>query len=192
LTGGSGELYTSSFLYLYKKFIKESEAEGLEKFFTDIDYYQFEQFIATISGYGLVDDLVKHMEDEQVAGMLGIYLTRLTSKQLTDNEIILKAMTMSEIIHAVRHHRELKELLLSICSKLRKQTFNMISCCNECTRDLNYSCWMKTIRHDGTYTMLTVNRLQRNNSMVQVCFFYDDEDGCNSFDNSTATYRSGS
>jgi len=193
LTGGSGELYTSSFLYLYKKFIKESEAEGLEKFFTDIDYYQFDQFIATISGYGLVDDLVKHMEEEQVAGMLGKYLTRLTSKQLTDNEIILKAMTMSEIIHSVRHHRELKELLLSHLQQIEKTNIQYDIMLQRMYQGFKLQLLDENgYDYDSTYTMLTVNRLQRNNSMVQVCFFYNDEDGCNTFDKSTATYRSGS
>jgi hypothetical protein len=34
-----------------------------------------------------------------------------------------------------------------------------------------------------------VQRLQRNNHIVQVCFFYDDEDGSSSFNSSLTTYR---
>ncbi|MBK6636093.1 MAG: hypothetical protein IPG38_19080 [Chitinophagaceae bacterium] len=39
---------------------------------------------------------------------------------------------------------------------------------------------------DITYDVLKVKRLQSNNSIVQACFFYDDDDGVTSF-SSTAS-----
>lgn len=189
LTGGSGELYTSSFLYLYKKFIEETGNEGLEKFFTDIDYYQFDQFISNLSGYGLVDNLVHHLGEENMARLLGKYLTSLSSKQLTDNEIILNAMTMSDVLYSISHHLIVRDILLSQLANLEN-----VNPSNDVLLERMYHGFRGILldknefKRDSIYDVLTIKRLQKNNNIVQVCFFYDDEDGCNSFNKSVAIY----
>ena len=68
---GASALYTSSFFYVYKKFLKETEKDGLNKFFDDIDYYQFTSFVSNVSDYGLVADLVNNLKEEKVTQFLG-------------------------------------------------------------------------------------------------------------------------
>jgi hypothetical protein len=189
ITGGTGELYTSSLLFLYKEFIKGTVKTGLEKFLSDINYYQFDQFISNISGYGLVGDLVKHLEEGNTARILGKYLTSLSNRQLADNEIILNAMNMSDVLQAVRNHHTVRDMLLSDLATLEKANPNdiLLGRMYKGFRDILLS--KDDYKKDSTYDVLLVNRLQKNNSIVQVCFFYDDDDGRVSFDKSLATYE---
>jgi hypothetical protein len=188
--GGSSALYTSSFLYVYKKFLKATEKEGLNKFFDDIQYYQFDQFISNISDYALVDDLVDNLKDEKVAVLLGKYLASLPNRQLTDNEIILNSMTMAEVLFEIRHHVVIRNTLVEQIDKIQKQpriqSFFMYQRMYEGLKDILLD--KNEYNSDDNYDVLPVKKLQRDNNIVQANFFYDDEDASSSFSNSTALY----
>ncbi len=193
LVDGTGELYTSSFLYIYKKFIKDTEKDGVDKFFADIDYYRFDAFVANIAGYGLVDDLVGHLKEETVAKQLGNAIARLSSSQLGDDELIVQAMTMSDELYAIRNRASLKETLAKQIDDLKRpRVANRVA--NDILLQRLYT-GLKGILQDkteyisgGTYNVLKVAPMKKNNIIVQACFFYDDDDGTYSFNNSTATY----
>ena len=188
--GGSSALYTSSYIYLFKKFLKEAEKEGLDKFFDDINYYQFDQFISNISDYGLVDDLVNNLNEEKVALLLGKYLAGLPNKQLTDNEIILNAMTMAQVLYEIRNYQAISNFLVDQIDKIMKQpklhNFFMYQRMYGGFKDILLD--KNVYNSDNTYDILPVKRLQRQNNIVQACFFYDDEDATSSFTSSTALY----
>ncbi|MEO7444899.1 MAG: hypothetical protein ABIT96_05985 [Ferruginibacter sp.] len=192
LVGGTGQIYTSSFLYTFKKFLKDTEKDGLDKFFEDIDYWQFDQFISNISGYGQVDELVKHIKPETVARLLGHSISRLASSQLTDDEIILQAMTMSDVLYALRHNTTIKTDLI----KDIDANFQTPKVSNDVLLQ-RINTGFKSILQDkneystsASYDVLPISRIKKNNKIVQACFYYDDEDGTSSFANSTATYSS--
>lgn len=187
---GSSALYTSSFLYVYKKFLKETEKQGLNKFFDDIGYYQFDTFLSNVSDYGLVDDLASNLNEEKFAEFLGNYLESLANKQLTDDELILDGMTMAEILYEIRSHPGLKSNLLSRIEKIEKQSKiqgyflyqRMYSVLKDILQDkYNYET-------DVSYDVLKINRFQSHSPIVQACFYYDDDDAVSSFNNSNATY----
>lgn len=187
---GSSALYTSSFIYLYKKFLKETEKEGLNKFFEDINYYQFDKFISNVSDYGLVANLVKNLKEEKIILYLGKYLNELPNKQLTDNEIILDAMTMAEVLYEIRDNESLKNNLVENISKIKNQPKLQ----NQLIYQRIYGVYEDILldkykyETDNTYDILRVKNLQKNNIIVQASLFYDDEDAISSFGSSTASY----
>lgn len=187
---GSSALYTSSFLYLYKKFLKENEKEGLSKFFDDIDYYQFDKFISNVSDYGLVADLVNNLNQEKVTWFLVKYLDNLPNKQLSDNEIILDAMTMAEVLHEIRNHQVLKNNLIEQISRIERQPKLQNNLIYQRIYQVFKDILMDKYKYetDNTYDVLQVKRLQRQNKIIQVSFFYDDEDAMASYNSSIATY----
>ncbi len=189
LVGGSGELYTSSFLYVYKKFLKEAEIEGLDEFFKNIDYYQFTQFISNISGYGLVSDLVNHMQEEKFALLIGSYFRTLKSTQLTDNQIILNAMTLSDVLFETRQHSTIRTNLSAQLGDLENPAGANDIMLQRLYRGLKDILQDKDKNNsDSTYDILPVIRLLKQQCIVQAQFYYDDDDACMSFNNSTATY----
>ncbi len=187
---GSSALYTSSFLYLYKKFLKENEKVGLSKFFEDIDYYQFDDFMSIVSDYGLVADLVKNLDEAKVTRYIVNYLEALPGKQLSDNETIIDAMGMAQILYEVRDRQNITSSVIEEINRIKKQPKLQ----NELIfqRIFNVYVDLMTDKYkyesDVTYDVLDVKRLQRNNLITQVSFFYDDEDAITSYSSSIATY----
>ncbi|MFZ1453953.1 MAG: hypothetical protein WAT20_14705, partial [Ferruginibacter sp.] len=190
--GGSDALYTSSFLYVFKKFLQEADKEGPDKFFEDIAYYGFNEFISNISDYALVDELVNSLNEEKVALLFGKYLASLPNKQLTDHEIIIHAMTMAEVLYEIRHHQVIKHSLIAEIDKIQKQTWVQ----NTFMYQRMYGGLIDILHDkdeyssDKSYDVLEVQRLQKQENMVQACFFYDDDDAVSSFTSSIATYNS--
>jgi hypothetical protein len=188
---GSSALYTSSFLYVYKRFLKQNEKEGLNKFFDDIGYYQFDTFLSNVSDYGLVGDLANNLNEEKFAGFLGTYLESLPNKQLADNEMILDAMTMAEILYEVRSHTNLKNSVVARIEKIEKQAKTqeyflyqrMYSVMKDILED------KFKFESDMSYDVLQINRLKTKSPIVQACFYYDDEDAVASFNSSGTTYN---
>jgi hypothetical protein len=187
---GSSALYTSSFLYLYKKFLKENEKTGLNKFFDDIDYYQFDDFMSIVSDYGLVADLVKNLDEDKVARYIVNYLEGLPGKQLTDNETIIDAMGMAQILYEVRDRQSLTGYILEQITRIKKQPRLQ----NDLIYQRIYNVFGDILtdkykyESDITYDMLDVKRLQRNDLITQVSFFYDDDDAIASYNSSLTTY----
>ena len=189
LIGGSGQLYTSSFLYLYKKFIAESQKEGLDKFLKDVDYYQFGQFVSNISVYRLVDEFIEHLHEEKFAELMRNYFSKNLSPRLSDNEIILNAMTISEILSEINHHPVVQRNLLGYINTYENAKVKQDIMLQRIFAGLKNILMNKTdYTSDPTYDVLPIKRLQKNNAIVQAAFFYDDEDGAGSFASSVASY----
>ncbi len=187
---GSSALYTSSFLYLYKKFLKENEKGGLSKFFEDIDYYQFDDFMSIVTDYGLVADLVKNLDEAKVTRYIVNYLEALPGKQLSDNETIIDAMGMAQILYEVRDRQNITNSVIEQINRIKKQPNLQNDLIYQ--RIFNVYVDLMTDKYkyesDLTYDVLDVKRLQRNNLITQVSFFYDDEDAITSYSSSIATY----
>ena len=189
LIGGSGQLYTSSFIYVYKKFIAEVQKEGLDKFLKDVDYYRFGQFVSNVSIYRLVDDLIEHLHEEKFAELMGNYFRKGLSARLTENEIMLNAMTISEILNEINHHPVVQRILLGYINTYERSKVNQDIMLQRMFAGFKNILMNKTdYTSDPTYDVLQVKSLQKNGAIVQAAFFYDDEDGASSFANAVASY----
>ena len=189
LIGGTNQLYTSSFLFVYRKLLLETAKEGLNKFFDDIGYYRFDQFLSNISVYGLVNDLVSHLKGERSAHILTKYLASLQNPQLKDDEIILNSMTMSEVLDAVRHYPALKKLLIADL-----KSFGKPGAWGDFLLQRMYIGFLDILEGkpkyntDKIYDVLSIDRLKSKGMIVQVWFFYDDGDASLSFSSGTAMF----
>ncbi len=189
LIAGSNQLFTSSFLYVYKKFLETAGKGGLNKFFDDIGYYQFDQFLSNICVYGQVNDLVSRMRGDKFANLLGQYLAKLQSRQLADDEIVENAMTMSEVLYASRHYPNVKPILIN-----QFKTFENPGVAYDVLLQRMYAGLLDILLakdeqlQDTTYDVLPINRLKKDGVIAQAWFFYDDEDACSSFASGTAQF----
>ncbi len=188
--GGSSALYTSSFLYVFNEFIKKLKTEGAEKFLDRIGYYQFNQFLSNISDYGLVEELVANIEEQKMGGLLLKYLSRFSNKKLTDNEIILRSMTAAQILYEVNDHPKISRIVLAgiedMMARPQQKNYLMYQRMYSGLRDILLD--KDAFDSEAAYDKLQVERLQHKGMIVQACFFYDDDDGEASFNNSVASY----
>lgn len=183
--GGSSALYTSSFLFVFNKFLQETEKDGIDAFLAGIGYYQFEQFITNISDYGLVDQLITKMDEKTASRLLEKYAASLANTRLTVNENILNAMTMAEVYYEIRHHQNISNILVSRIGSIQKQP--------ELQEQFLYLRMYESLidlllqknqqRVDSIYGAFQISRLPKQGIIVQVSFFYDDDDGFSSFQN---------
>jgi hypothetical protein len=187
LVAGGNQMYTSSFLYVFKKFLQEADKVGLEKFFDGIGYYQFDQFISNISVYGLVHKLVRYLQEEKFAGLLIKYLDRLHNTQLGDNEIVLNGMTISEVLYDIRNYPKLKALLIAELEKPASQYDILLQRMNKGFLDILMG--KRDYNTDKAYDVLSMDQLKKKGAIVQAWFFYDDEDACISFTSGTALFN---
>ena len=70
ILGGESMFYTSSFMYVFNKFLKDTGKEGVGGFFEKVNYYRFGDFLNIISGYGVLGKLATHMDEEKFAEVL--------------------------------------------------------------------------------------------------------------------------
>jgi hypothetical protein len=187
LIAGGNQMYTSSFLYVFKRFLHEADKEGLEKFFDRIGYYQFDQFISNISVYGLVHELVHYLQEEKFAGLLIQYLDRLHNTQLSDNEIVLNGMTISEVLYEIRNYPKLNALLVTELEKPASQYDILLQRMNKGFLDILMD--KRDYNTDQAYDVLSMDQLKKNGVIVQAWFFFDDEDACISFASGTALFN---
>ena len=187
---GSSALYTSSFLYVYKKFLKETEKEGLNKFFDNIGYYQFDTFLSNVSDYGLIGDLANNLKEARFADFVGKYLESLPDKQLSDNELILDAMTMAEILYQVRQQPDIKNRLLPYLEKTERQAKRQDNFLYQRIYSVLSDILLDKYKYetDLSYDVLKIKRFKTHSPIVQACFYYDDDDAVSSFNSSNTSY----
>jgi hypothetical protein len=188
--GGTSELYTSSFLYVFNRFLNEAGKVDMNNFFDDLDYYQFTEFLSNISDYGMVGLLVRNLNEEKAGKLLASYLEKLPNKQLTDNEIILNAMTMAEILAEISSFVPIRDYLVGEIDRMKMKpeltNYFMIQRMYTGLKDILLN--KNDYNSDVAYDKLKIESLQKEGNIVQACFFYDDDDAATSFSNSIANY----
>ena len=189
--GGSSELYTSSFLYVFNRFLKEAEKTDLNKYLDEIGYYHFNEFISNISDYGMVGLLVNNLKEEKAGKLLAGYIEKIPNKQLTDNEIILNAMTLAEVLSEISSIVPIRDFLATEINRMKMKP----SLANYFMIQRMYSGFKDILLNrdefigDVTYNKLMIEHLQIDGNFIQACFFYDDDDAASSFNNSMASYK---
>jgi hypothetical protein len=187
ILGGESMFYTSSFLYVFNKFVKLTEKEGLDAFFERTGYYHFGEFLTIVSDYGLLDKLASKMDSEKFVNVLIRYMRKTIKTQMSDRELILQGMNLSEVFSGLRSNEKIKDLLLVKLDELGKEQVGsnmlikrMYGGFSDILLDHNNS---KLKEVEKLYDVLPVERLKTNETIVQVAFFYDDVDGTASFAN---------
>lgn len=188
--GGSSALYTSSFLYVFKEFVRKVQAESVDGFLNRIGYYQFNQFLSNISDYGMIEEFVTEIEEKKMAELLLTFLSRFRDKMFSDNEIILQAMTAAQILYDVNDFPEIKRTVMdgidSILHEPGLKNYFMYQKIYAGLRDVLLD--KDGFDRDQGYDKLQIDRLRRKGVIVQASFFYDDEDGNESFNSNVALY----
>lgn len=187
ILGGESMFYTSSFMYVFNKFLKDTQKEGLDAFFERINYYHFGDFLNIISGYGVLGKLATHMDEEKFANLLTRYMRKHLRTEMTDKELILTGMNLSEIINGVKGSEKIKNILLANLDQMRNEQpksnimlQRMFLGFRDILLDQNNS---KLKDVEKMYEVLSVDRLKTKDTIIQVALFYDDTDGAASFAN---------
>lgn len=188
ITSCGEELYTSSYLGLYKRLMTHFKTSPPDSLFDLVLYDNYRIFMRMAANYNVLADFLTRMSHESTAGLMKRFISGIENDANTGLE---KAMDIADSF--IGHNAEINEVIenelqlnLQRCKKTQQyfgirlysillQVFELV---NE--KEGLSSLW-KTL---GNYEMLKRNALvNKNGQIVELVLFYGDDDGVASFNN---------
>jgi len=190
ITSSGDELYTSSYLGLYKRLMENFKAQSADSLFDAIQYDNFRIFMRLASNYNVLTDFLSRMPQEKAAELMSRYISGIETDANSglekamdiadsftglDSAIVISDMIEKELQSNLDRCRSgqlyfgvrLYSILLEVLDLVKqKNSFHKL--------------WTTL----GNYEMLERKALQnKNGEIVQLVLFYGDEDGIASFNN---------
>lgn len=196
ITSCEDEMYTSSYLGLYKRLMENFRNGSADSLFTIVEYDNFRAFMRIAANYNTLTDFLSRMPQERAAELLKRFISGIETDTKTGLE---KAMDIADSFNGLDSAVAISELIKDeLKSNLKRcqsvQSFfgvRLYSILNEVfdlvkQKDPANKLW----RDLGNYEILQQKELlNKNGEVVQLVLFYGDEDGSSSFNNFLALFR---
>jgi hypothetical protein len=190
ITSCGDELYTSSYLGLYKRLMEQFKDQTADSLFDMMGYDNFRTFIRLAANYNVLDDFLHHLSPDRMKNIMQRFIGSIEKDESTALE---KAMDIADSFTSVGNDAELSGLVES----------ELQSNLDRCTTAHNYlGIRLYNILTDilslvkqkdginkvwatlGDYDLLTRSALQNEKGeIVELVLFYGDEDGIASYNN---------
>lgn len=188
ITSCGDELYTSSFLGLYKRLMGNFSAQSADSIFNIVQYDNFRIFMRLAANYNVLTDFLSRMPEEKAAMLIQRFISGIESDTNSglekamdigdsftglDSAIVLRVMIQKEL-QANLNRCKSGQLFLGIrLYSILIQVFDLVKQRNSLDK-----LWATL----GNYEILERNRLlDKNGEIVQAVLFYGDDDGIASF-----------
>ena len=189
ITSCEDELYTSSYLGLYKRLMEHFKTSSADSLFSIVQYDNFRIFMRVAANYNVLTDFLNKMPLESAAGLLKRFISGIESDT---NSGLEKAMDIADSFTGLDSVEIIELFAKELQSNLTRcqsgqlyygirlysiliRVFDLVKQKN----DLN-KLWATL----GNYEILKRNALQnKNREIIQLVVFYGDEDGVTSFNN---------
>jgi hypothetical protein len=190
ITSCGDELYTSSYLGLYKRLMENFKTQSADSLFSIVQYDNFRIFMRLAANYNVLTDFLNKMPQEKAAEITGRFISGIENDPNTglekamdiadsftglDSAIVISDMIQQELqsnlIRCKSGHLyfgvRLYSILLQVLDMVKqKSSLNKL--------------WATL----GNYEMLERKALQnKNGEIIELVLFYGDEDGIASFNN---------
>lgn len=195
ITSCGEELYTSSYLGLYKRLMEHFKNQSADSIFERVGYDNFPIFMQLAANYNVLTDFLKKMPPENVKALL----TRFTGGIDGDTEAGLeRAMDIADFFAGIDSSADIIQLTqnelqsnLQRCTANREylgvRLYNILLDVFQLARheDSGNKLWAKL----GNYEILKNSELRdEQGEIVELVLFYGDEDGMNSFNSFLKLY----
>ena len=188
ITSCGEELYTSSYLGLYKRMMEYFKNGSADSLFRIVQYDNFRTFMRLAANYNVLTDFLSKMPPEKTAGLLKQFISGIESDLNTglekamdiadsftglDSAIVIKELIQKELASNLNRCRSGQSYFGLQLYSILLQVFDLV----KQKDDLN-KLWSTL----GNYDILKRNDLKnKNGEIVEVVLFYGDEDGISSF-----------
>jgi len=189
ITSCEEELYTSSYLGLYKRLMRYFRVQTADSIFRLVKYDNFRIFIRMAANYNTLTDFLSCMPLESAEELLTLFISGIESDKdsglekamgLADSYTGLSSNAMSEVIRKELQSNltrcESGQLYFGIrLYSILLQVFDLVK-----QEDSLNNLW----RYLGDHEILKRRSLQnKNGEILELVLFYGDEDGITSFSN---------
>jgi hypothetical protein len=195
ITSSGEELYTSSFLGLYKRLMENFKGPYADSLFDIVQYDDLRTFIRLSATYNVIGDLLQRLSAERAKEILRRFIGGIESDE---NTALERAMDIADSFTALGSAPEISGLIQN----------ELQSNLNRCKASQNYlgtrlydilSGMLNLVKQKegmqrlwtilGNYELLKKGSLENENGeIVQLVLFYGDEDGVASFNNFLKLY----
>lgn len=196
LTSSGDELYTSSYLGLYRRLKAYFPHQRADSLFSIVGDDDFHVFIRLAANYNVLADFLKSMSADKAQAILGKYLSGIGSSSekgldramdigdtfgaLTGDPLLMDFIG-EEINGNMERSRASRHYLGMRLYSILQQVFNLVR------QDGNFTRLWETL---GNYDLLLKSDLRGSGGKItEVLLFYGDEDGVASFQNFINGYQ---
>lgn len=194
MLAGEDELYTSSFIYLFKLFIQKTGKQSLGDFFNEIGYHYFDRFLFVVNVYGMTPDLMDRLPQMDVLNQLKRNVRSLSRVRYESLDVIVNSMYLAEVLFELRKYDQVRIGLQPYLDSLQKSKSNelLLYRIYEGYRNILALGKNADIRMPGSevYDVMEVDKLRHDGKIAGIVLFYDDEDGRSSFQHYIGTFES--
>lgn len=196
ITSTGDELYTSSYLGLYKRLMENFKEKPADSLFELVKYDEFETFLRLAANYNVLDDFLNTLSREKVQTMLHRFISGLDLDPDTGLE---RAMDIADLFSGLDTAPEVlemakKELQLNLNRSIAShhylgiRLYKILLQVITLVKPENASANLRSML--GDYEKLKLNALENTNGeIVQLVLFYGDEDGIASFNSFSSLYN---
>lgn len=195
ITSCGEELYTSSYLGLYKRLMEHFKGQSADTLFNTVQYDNFRTFIRLAANYNVLADFLRNMPEDRMKGVVRQFIAGIEGDTDTG---LGNAMDIADCFAALSTAPEISGLIqselqgnLNRCKAgqnylgmrlytILLKVFGLVKQGD----DLN-KLWSTL----GNYDVLTRDVLEnKKGEIVQLVLFYGDEDGVSSFNSFLKLY----
>ena len=190
ITSAEEELYTSSYLGLYKRLMEHFPNQTSDSLFQIVNYDNFRVFMRMAANYNVLPDFLSRMPHESAASLLTQFISGIETDANTGLE---KAMDIADSFTGLGNAADIIAIIqdeletnLARCKKEQQyfgirlysillQVFDLVKQSN------NLDKLWSTL---GNYELLKQRTLQnKKGEIIELVLFYGDDDGVASFNN---------
>ena len=201
ITNGETELYTSSYLYIYKKLMSKFPKNGYDSLFRLVNYDQYKKFLLMAGRYNTLSAFMKQMPEDSSISIIKRMMAGLESNVLNGlEETINVAETFPGIVH--------DEYLTALTTGEIKTNYNR---CKNIQNPYGMKVYstlediFTAVKNDDPKNIDKLNPVLRDyfkvsnsalyankSSINQLVLFYGDEDGRSSYASFMSNFNDGS
>lgn len=195
ITTSGEELYTSSYLGLYKRLMSSFDQKNVDSLFELVNWQSFDVFIRLAANYNVLEDFFQRLSSEKLQEVLQMFVGYIDSDPSTAVE---KAMDIADSFSNLRSspktldlfQAEIESNLERVKSKQKLLGIRLYTILhNLLTLTRTEGGVEKIWRTLGDYETLTQTAVRDpKGNIAEVVLFYGDEDGVASFSNFMKNY----
>ena len=190
ITSCGDELYTSSFLGLYKRLMENFKPQSADSLFGIVQYDNFRIFMRMAANYNVLTDFLNTMPEDKASSLIHRFISGIENDT---NSGLEKAMDIADSFTGLDSAFVISDMIqkelqsnLNRCKSgqlyfgiriygILLQVFDLVK-----QKNSLHTLWTTL----GNYEMLERKALQnKKGEIVQVVLFYGDDDGIGSFNN---------
>ncbi|HMK18268.1 MAG TPA: hypothetical protein VK492_08715 [Chitinophagaceae bacterium] len=195
ITSCGDELYTSSYLGLYKRLMENFKTQSADSLFNIVQYDNFRIFMRLAANYNVLIDFLNKMPQEKASELMSRFISGI---ETDTNSGLEKAMDIADsftgLDSAIAISDMIQKELRSNLNRCKSghlyfgvRLYNILLQVFDLVKQKNS--FNKLWTTLGNYEMLERKALQnKKGEIIQLVLFYGDEDGVASFNNFQKTF----